>query len=161
MTETLIVYHGNKRYHLNLEPGKSYELSNREGAQLVVPDASVPFWISLEEGEVVCSVNETHKRLPLAQDMLGFTFYLAKGHDKFYDPLQQSDLLIGQARGAHIYIENSSCDFLLSKQGTDWQLTVLSGQLYVNNVLNAAALVAGLTREKAAFSFIVNSKRAS
>ena len=139
MTETLIVYHGNKRYHLNLEPGKSYELSNREGAQLVVPDASVPFWISLEEGEVVCSVNETHKRLPLAQDMLGFTFYLAKGHDKFYDPLQQSDLLIGQARGAHIYIENSSCDFLLSKQGTDWQLTVLSGQLYVNNVLNAAA----------------------
>ena len=139
MTETLIVYHGNKRYHLNLEPGKRYELSNREGAQLVVPDASVPFWISLEEGEVVCSVNETHKRLPLAQDMLGFTFYLAKGHDKFYDPLQQSDLLIGQARGAHIYIENSSCDFLLSKQGTDWQLTVLSGQLYVNNVLNAAA----------------------
>lgn len=134
-TDTLIIYHGQKRYHLVLEQGKTYEISDRAHAQLVFSDMPDQFLISLEEDGVYYSVHDEQQLLPFGQDLFGLTIYLASSQKGLYDPLQKRQILVGQEKGSDIQLESNSSSFLLEKTDQTWSLTVLAGQLYLNNLL--------------------------
>lgn len=133
MSETLIIYRHHKRYHLLLEEGKTYELSKNASANLVFADMDQVLLLSVKEG-VLYELGEEDRALPFGKTIAGFIFYLAPQVQTLYDPLQRTELLVGKQEGSDIWIENSKADFLLIKNLEQWHLTLLSGELYINNL---------------------------
>ncbi|MBP2624317.1 type VII secretion protein EssC, partial [Streptococcus oricebi] len=135
MTQTIVLYRESLRYELELLPDKDYLLASHERAQLFLPDLPAELSLSLRENQVYYELEGESGILQNGQVLLATRFFLLDKESQIYDLLDKQELVLGSHEGSAFYTPDSPCHLLLKKEGQAWQLTLLAGQVYLNNAL--------------------------
>lgn len=62
------------------------------------------------------------------------SFYRLAETYQIFDLLDKQEIYISQKSGSDFCLENADVEAVLQRVETNWQLTLLAGSLYVNNV---------------------------
>ena len=134
MSNYLAIYKDDLRYELALSPERDYVLANTEKASLYIDGLNIPLHLSLKEGVITYAYEEETGQLSDGQKVAGLTFYLMEGESLIYDLLDKQELLLGKQSKSDIYIADAAFSLLLQKQEDRWLMTLLSGNIFLNNL---------------------------
>ena len=134
MSKDLAIYKQGLRYELPLSEDKPQLLSDTEKATFHIQGLPAAIRLSLEEDKITYEYNGLTGELSDGVALDDVSFYRLAETYQIFDLLDKQEIYISQKSGSDFCLENADVEAVLQRAETNWQLTLLAGSLYVNNV---------------------------
>lgn len=134
MSKDLAIYKQGLRYELPLSEDKPQLLSDTEKATFHIQGLPAAIRLSLEEDKITYECNGLTGELSDGVALGDVSFYRLAETYQIFDLLDKQEIYISQKSGSDFCLENADVEAVLQRVETNWQLTLLAGSLYVNNV---------------------------
>ena len=134
MSKDLAIYKQGLRYELPLSEDKPQLLSDTEKATFHIQGLPAAIRLSLEEDKITYDYNGLTGELSDGVALGDVSFYRLAETYQIFDLLDKQEIYISQKSGSDFCLENADVEAVLQRVETNWQLTLLAGSLYVNNV---------------------------
>ncbi|MDO4666529.1 MAG: type VII secretion protein EssC [Streptococcus sp.] len=134
MSKNLAIYKQGLRYELLLSEDKPLLLSDTDKATFYIQDLSNPIHVGLNEDKVTYQHEDSSGEITDGLEIEGLTFYHLDKNYRMFDLLDRQEIFVSKEVGSDFCIENADFEAIIQKTNAYWQLTLLSGTLYLNNV---------------------------